>query len=71
MKFIKIFYILMIFIIIDKISAKSRFLKIEECSATNISTKVYICEIVNGKLNLQYEIIRPLDHAQVKFLIII
>ena len=68
MKFAEIIQIVIIFINLNNICAKSRFAKIEECSASNISAKINICEIVNGKFSIKYEIITPLEQGQVFFL---
>lgn len=66
MKLEIIFKILILFIKLYSIFAKSKFLKIDECSASNVTAKINLCEIVDGKLSIRYVIFKPLNHAQVK-----
>ena len=71
MAFQKFAIILILFLNFYLISASSKFLKVEFCDSSNISNIVERCDIVNDKFNLVYSVIRPFNHSQVKFCIIL
>ncbi|KAL7011501.1 hypothetical protein ACKWTF_014290 [Chironomus riparius] len=65
MKFIQVIILFILFIYQSE--CEKRFLKIDNCTANSKVAKIDLCEISDGKLSANFDIIKPLDEFLIEF----